>query len=623
MSTYGYNGKILRVNLSDGSSSVEEPGENFYRKYIGGRGFVSYYLLNELNPGIDPLSPENKLIFAAGVVTGHPVGGCGRNSVGAKSPLTCAYGDAEVGGFWGAELKHAGFDAIIIEGKAEKPVYLLIKDSKFEVRDASHLWGKTTGECQQIIKQELGDKDIRVAQIGPAGEKLVRYACILNDLHHAAGRCGLGAVMGSKNLKAIAIRGTNPPAAANPAQVKELAKWIHDSVESTVKAFYDQGTAGGLWVLNRSGGLPTRNFQEGVFAGADKISGRVLRDTILVARRSCFACPVHCKREVALNEPYKVDPMYGGPEYETLASLGSNCGIDNLAAISKGSEWCNANGLDTISAGVCISFAMECFERGILTTKDTDGIDLHFGNAESMLKLLQMITCRQGLGDLLANGVATAAMRIGKGSEEFAMHVKGQEIPMHEPRFKQGMGLGYAISPTGADHCHNIHDSLYTAPGPYMEEIKSLGLLNPLPAQNLGSEKVRMVNYFLQWRYLQNSLVFCQFVPLSPQQINELVGAVTGWNTTLWELMKVGERSINMTRVFNIREGWTGEFDKLPKRFFTPFSSGPLSGVAISQDQLEKARELYYKMAGWETPGGKPTVQKLQELDIEWATAKL
>ncbi len=348
----GYNGKILRVNLSQGEISVQQPGENFYRRYLGGRGFVSYYLLTELEPGGEPLSPENKLIFAAGVVTGAPVGGCGRNSVGAKSPLTGAYGDAEVGGYFGAELKRAGYDAIVFEGKSPRPVYLWIEGEKAELRDAGHLWGKPTAEAQELIWQELGDREIRTAQIGPAGEKLVRYACVTNDITHAAGRTGMGAVMGSKNLKAVAVRGRKAVELANPEAVKALAKWLSDTVVSDNKAMYDHGTPYLVVPLNKRGGLPTRNFQQGAFEGADNLSGRLLTDTMLVARRSCWACPVHCKREVQLEGPYSVSPTYGGPEYETIASVGSNCGVDDLKAVAKANEICNANGLDTISAGV-------------------------------------------------------------------------------------------------------------------------------------------------------------------------------------------------------------------------------------------------------------------------------
>ena len=457
--SYGYNGRILRVDLSSGKLATEEPPENFYRQYFGGEGFVAYFLLREIPKGADPLGPENKLIFAAGPLTGAPVGGCGRHSVGGKSPLTGGFGEAEAGGYWGAELKMAGLDAIIVEGRAQKPVYLFVHDGQAEIRDARHLWGLKVLECQKAIREELGDASVKVAQIGPGGENLVRFACVVNDLDAFAGRSGLGAVMGSKNLKAIACRGHQRPSLTDPEAVGVLARWIRDNGPLNGKAIRDMGTAQIINLLNRSGGLPTRNFQEGCFEGYEKINGQAMRDTILVKRRGCFACPIQCKREVKVGEPYHVDPGYGGPEYETIAALGSNCGIDDLKAIAKAHELTAAYGIDSISCGAAIGFAMECLERGLLTDKDTRGLDLRFGNSAAMLQMIEQIARRQGLGEVLAEGVARAARKIGTASEELAPHIKGQELPMHEPRWKQGMGIGFMISPTGADHCHNIHDS--------------------------------------------------------------------------------------------------------------------------------------------------------------------
>ena len=615
---YGYNGKILRVDLSRKTISVDEPEDNFYRRYLGGRGFISYYLLRELKAGVDPLSPENKLIFASGVVTGAPAGGCGRNSVGGKSPLTGAYGDAEVGGYWGAELKCAGYDAIIIDGKAESPVYLWIKDGETEIRDASHLWGKATAETQEIIRSDVGEQLARTAIIGQAGENLVRYACILNDVSHAAGRTGMGAVMGSKNLKAIAVRGHNRLTLANPGAVAALAKWLRDVVGIVMGGFSAQGTSVGLKALNREGGLPTRNLQQSVFEDADKITGRAMKESILVGRGSCYACPVRCKRVVSVSEPYQVDSVYGGPEYETLASFGSNCGISDLAAIAKANELCNAHGLDTISAGATVAFAMECFERGILSERDTGGLKLNFGNASAMVQVVDMIARRKGIGDILAEGVARAASRIGKGADEFALHIKGQEIPMHEPRYKQGLGLGYAISPKGADHTMSVHDSMYASEGPLLEETKALGILEPLALDDLSPSKVRMVVYHSCWQHLLDCLVMCNFMPFTYHQVEELVCGVTGWNSTVYELMKVGERCLAMTRAFNIREGLGRKDDLLPQRFFTPLPSGPLQGVGIDKDKFEQAKETFYSMLGWDKIDGIPGLGKLQELGIEW-----
>jgi len=609
---YGYNGKMLRVNLSNGKMSTEEPDDVFYRRYMGGRGFIGHYLLKELDPDVDPLGPDNKLIFATGVVTGGRIGGSGRNSVGAKSPLTNGYGEAEAGGYWGPELKRTGYDGIIFEGKSEKPVYLWIGDKGPELRGASRLWGKNVKETEEALREKHGDKQVKTALIGPAGENMVRVACILNDLSHAYGRSGMGAVMGSKNLKGVAVRGKNPPAMADPDKIKEIIKWTNANYS---KGMQDVGTAGGVTGLSRSGGLPTRNFKEGVFEGAEAISGQTMRDTILINRGTCYACPVKCKRVVKVDEPYKVDPAYGGPEYETIGALGSCCGVDNLAAIAKGNELCNAYSLDTIGTGATIAFAMECFENGLITKEDTGGIELKFGNADAMVKMVEMIAKREGIGDVLAEGSMRAGEKIGKGASDFAMQIKGQEFPMHEPRWKQGMGMGYAISPTGADHMQSIHDG---GSGEHPGGLLNLGVLKGLPANDLSPGKVRMFTYQQHWNSFKNCAGMCVFLPYGYQQGPEVIKAITGWNVTSWELMKVGERGTTMARAFNVLAGLTKEDDIMPKRMHEAFTSGPLEGVCVGEERLEDANSSYYGIMGWDEETGVPTKGKLQELDIEW-----
>jgi len=613
---YGYNGQILRVDLSRGITSTDALDELFCRKYLGGAGFVSYFLLKELRQGIDPLGPENKLIFALGPVTGVPLPGSGRDCVGAKSPLTGGYAKSEVGGFWGAELKHAGYDAIIVEGKAEKPVYLWIHDEEASIRDASHLWGKNTKETEQIIRDELGDSLIRVAGIGPAGENLVRFACVVNDLHNAAGRGGTGAVMGSKNLKAIAVRGHKRTKVAEPECLKELRQWVLAHRELWA-SYAELGTGAKMEASVEKGNVPIRNFLDGEFPEITKISGETLRDTIRIKMESCYACPVRCKKVVKVDEPYPVDPAYGGPEYETLASLGSNCGISDLKAIAKGNELCNAYSLDTISTGDVIAFAMECFENGLLTTEDTGGIELRFGNAEAMLKIIDLIAKCEGIGDLLAEGTARAAPKIGKGAVEFAMQVKGLEIPMHEPRLKAALGLGYAVNPHGADHMDNIHDTMYSQPGPSFDRVKPLGILEPLPADELGSRKVSLFRYVQQERIIRDCLVLCDFIPYDIEQVADILAAVTGWKTGTVEMLRVAERTLTMARLFNIREGLTAADDKLPNRFFQPKRNGVLSTKFYDPEQLEKAKSYYYTLMGWDAKTGIPTPEKLQELGIE------
>jgi len=614
----GYTGKILRVDLSTRTITTEEPEEHFYRRYLGGRGVIAYYLLKEVPRGVDALAPENLLIFSAGPITGVALPGAGRHSVGAKSPVTGGYGEAEAGGFFGAELKHAGFDAVIFKGKASSPVYLWISDGQAELRDASHLWGKTTGETQTLLRQELNDQRVRVSCIGPAGENLVRFACIINDRRDAAGRCGLGAVMGSKRLKAVAVRGTGKMETADPEKIKALVRYVRDCVPTRSKGLHDNGTAGGVPYLNANGGLPTRNFQQGQFELADNISGDTMRQTILIGRETCYICPIRCKRVVQTSDPFPTDPQYGGPEYETIAALGSNCGIGELAAIARANQLCNAYGLDTIATGSVIAFAMECAERGLLHSYQ----GLSFGNARAMLDLVEAIAFRRGLGDLLAEGSLQAAQSIGPAALPYAMHVKGQELPMHEPRWKMGMGLGYALSVTGADHMHNIHDSMYTKPGHALDDMRSLGILEPLPVNDLSLRKVRLLVYGTLARALDNYLQLCAFQPYDNLQKAEIVRAVTGWNVSLWELMKVSERGTTMARLFNVREGLRTQMDDLPNRMFEPFKDGPLAGIALERQAFLEARQAYYAMMGWDA-NGMPTPEKLAELDISWAEEAL
>jgi len=613
---FGYTGKILRVNLTGDKIQVETPDEKFYRRYFGGRALIAYYLLKETEPKIDALSPANKLIFATGILTGAPFSGSGRNSVGAKSPLTGAYGDAEVGGFWGAELKHAGFDAVIVEGKAKRPVYLWIHDGQAEIRDAKDLWGKEIDKSQELIRQELGDQNVRTAQIGPAGERLVRYACVVNDLKHTAGRTGMGAVMGSKNLKAIAARGHEKVKVFDSAKIREKVMWFNENMPKLASNLHNYGTGAVMDAFAATGNLPYHNFRDGDFPNPEALDAKTVRKTVSVGMETCFACTIRCKKVVKIEGKLNVDPKFGGPEYETLASLGSDCGIDDLAAVCKGNELCQRYGLDTISVGATIAFAMECFEKEILTKKDTGGMELNFGDSNAMLQTIGMIARREGIGDLLAEGVKRAGETLGPDAEKLAVHVKGLEVPMHEPRLKRALGLGYATSPTGADHVHNIHDTALD--DNMLRDMKSMGVLDPVPVEDFGPAKVRLFRYFSTLRHLFNCMVLCIFPPWSYEQKVELVNAVTGWNTTAFELWKVGDRALNMTRAYNFREGFTAKDDWLPDRFFHSHNVGALSKTAVDPEQLRNARRIYYVMSGWDEETGAPSRVKLEELDVGW-----
>jgi aldehyde:ferredoxin oxidoreductase len=629
---YGYNGKILHVNLTDGTLEVEEPGEAFYRRYMGGSALGMYYALKLIPPSADPLGPDNVLVLSLGVATGAAISGQSRVTATAKSPLSGAIGDAQAGGFWPAEAKSTGYDAFLFSGKAASPVYLWVHDGEAELRDASHLWGKVTGEVQTAIEEELGDPKIEVLQVGPAGEERVRFACIINMSNRAAGRTGMGAVMGSKNLKAVAVRGHRRPEIADRKALTSLARWGAENFEdSDVYSLGTDGTADVLSSQHEDGGLPTRNWASGVFPeGSETLAGATMSDTILKERDTCYACVVRCKRVVETEwQGRKVDPRYGGPEYETLATFGSYCGVTDLAAVSYANQLCNMYGMDTISCGATVAFAMDCFEKGIITAEDTGGVDLRFGSAEAMVEMTEQIAQRQGLGDLLAEGSGRAARHLGKGAEQLAVVVKDHDLPAHMPEVKRSLALIYAVNPFGADHQSHEHDPSYGDDyEDYKERMAALDLLDPQPATGLSTEKVRYAMYTQRLYSMMDSVNVCQFVYgpawqlYAPNQLVQMVQAVTGWDVSLWELMKVGERRLNMMRAFNSREGLTREHDVLPPKLAQPRAGGPSDGVFIDLAELEEAKSSYYAMSGWDDQG-RPTRAKLQELSLAWVADEL
>jgi aldehyde:ferredoxin oxidoreductase len=622
--TFGHWGKLLRVNLTTGNITTETLDEIFLRHYVGGWGFIGYYLLNELAPGIDPLGPDNKLVYATGPITGQPIAGGGRHMIGGKSPLTGGFSGSEAGGFFGAELKRAGWDAIIIEGVAASPVYLWIRDDQVELRPAAHLLGLETADVEERLREELGERHLRVSQCGPAGERLVRIANVMHDATRAAGRTGLGAVMGSKKLKAVVVRGSRRPPVADQSALAELARWFRDNYQQTGSAAYHTlGTVRLVRGNQEAGGLPTRNFQQGVFEGFEKLSAETMLNTITVGRDTCYGCPIRCKWVVEVkSDTYPVDRRYGGPEYEAVGSMGSLCGIDNLEMVAYGNQLCNANGLDTIGTGSTIAFAMECYERGLLTKEDTGGLDLRFGNAEALIEMIRRIIRREGLGNLLAEGSLRAAKRIGKGAEHYAVQIKGQEVAMHDPRVKYGHGLGIAVSPTGADHMHSVHDSGYASKGG-IAALEPFGIIEPLPFDNLSTDKARMVRYAMIWRVLDNLTGFCMFQMWSPQQKVDIIRAATGWETGLTDLWLAAERAYDMARAFNTREGFSPEDDMLPPRFFEHLPEGPVAGKSPTEAQYRAALADFYGMMGWDAATGAPTRGKLVDLGIGWVANML
>jgi aldehyde:ferredoxin oxidoreductase len=620
---FGYTGRILRVDLNSNTTGVERPPESFYRKYLGGQGIGLYYLLREMAPGADPLGPGNILTLSLSVVTGSRISGQSRVMVNAKSPLTGGIGDAQAGGYWPAEARAAGFDAIIIRGRAQRPVYLWIHDAEAELRDAEHLWGLVTGDAEELIRQELKDPKIQVMQIGPAGEKLVRYASIMNMSNRAAGRTGLGAVMGSKNLKAVAVRGTMRPEIADKGALAELVRWGRSHFEeSDVYGLGLFGTSEGVAPQNDDGGLPAYNWRSGVFDGYKALDGTTMSESILKGRDTCYACIVRCKRVVEVTEgPFQVDPRYGGPEYETLAAFGSYCGVSDLAAVSRANQICNMYGLDTISTGAVIAWAMDCFENGLLGPGETGGIELRFGNAQAMVQVTEMIARRQGVGDLLAEGMDRAAVNLGAELTDLAVSVKANPLPAHMPQVKRSLALIYAVNPYGADHMAHEHDPAYSE---YPDRMAELGLHDAQPDTVLNEEKVRFAVLTQRVYSLLNTVGLCQFVwgpsfqLYSTGQVAELVRAVTGWDVNLWELTKAGERSLNMMRLFNVREGFSRKEDVLPKKLFQPLEGGPSHGLRVTAEELDAAVPLYYAMCGWDQEG-RPGKAKLVELGLAWA----
>ena len=631
--SYGYTGNILHIDLSSKKHRIEHPPETFYRTYWGGRGLALYYMLKEMKPHTDPLSPDNLLIFAPGVLTGTPAPAMPRYTVCAKSPLTGAQGEAEAGGWWGPELKKAGFDALIIKGASTTPIYLWINEGNIEFKDASHLWGKDTGTTQKIIKEELADEKIRIAQIGLAGENLVRFANIVNELKHFNGRNGLGAVMGSKKLKAIAVRGTKSIDLYNKEKVSQVTREISKRVMENPlsRDLRELGTPGVIRPSYEAGCLPSYNWTTGYFKEGENLTAEIYNQTILKGTKGCYACPIRCKRVAEVNEPnLTVDPAYGGPEYETIVSLGSLCGISDLRYIAKANELCNKYTMDTISTGMVIAFAMQCYEEGLLTKEDTGGIKLTFGSKEALLILIGKMAHREGLGDLLSQGSYLASQKIGKGAEKFIHQVKKQEIPMHDPRVKTGVGLQYSLSDYGADHMKAPHDSFFKDQDSVgVKTMKGLGILEPVSPTDIGEEKVALFKLLDIYWTVFDILGVCDFgyVPRSVGTMGELleiIQSATGWETTWFELMKLGERSINMARIFNYREGFTAQDDTLPEVFYHNFKGGHLGGQgAINKKDFEKAIKLRYELMGWNPDTGIPTPAKLIELGLNWLVGEV
>jgi aldehyde:ferredoxin oxidoreductase len=618
----GYCGKILRINLAEQTAKEEKLPLEIAKGFIGGAGFGIKYLYDEVDVGTDPLSPDNKLIFAPGPFSGTTIPCASRMAVTGKSPLTGAVGMALTGGYFPVELKYAGYDALIVEGKAEQPTYIWIKDGKTQFRSAKKVWGMRTTDTQQTIKNELNDQNVRIACIGPAGENLSKLACIINELR-AVGRKGLGAVMGSKNLKAIALRGSGKVSIADKEKLKVAnGKFTKAMKESEVlyPMFSKLGTSMIVDHICEMGIFPGKNFSAtGEFAPVDNI-GVEVQETRTVGSEHCYGCPVGCSQLKLAKTGAYAGILAEGPEFETMYSFGGMTGVDNIDAIIAADRLSDELGLDTISAGATISFAMELFEKGILSKDDTGGLELNFGNHEAMVTLLRLMAYREGIGDILSDGVKVAAEKIGKVTKQYAMHVKGLELPGYDVRGAKAHGLNYATSYTGADHNRGYaFQEIFGIPLPYEVDrfvVEGKGKLTK------WNQDVRSATC--------DAPTMCAFLldmavsAIATKNTADLMEAVTGLSYTPDEVQQVGERINNLARAFNAREGFTRTDDTLPERLMTePLKEGASKGHFISKDDLKQMLDEYYTERGWDLSTGSPTKEKLEELGLGYVADEL
>lgn len=595
---FGYQGKVLRIDLSTGIFNVEALDEALAKKYIGGRGLGTKMYADEVSPDIDALSPENKLFFVTGPITGTQTPTGGRYMVITKSPLTGTIASSNSGGYWGPELKFAGYDIIIAEGKAEKPVYVLIEDDKIEIRDASHLWGKVVSETTEILESETPEKS-RILTIGPAGEKLSNMAAIMNDYDRAAGRSGVGAVMGSKNLKAIVVRGTGKVEVAQPDTLKEVTKvWLQKIKENGVtgQGLPTYGTAVLVNIINENGVFPTNNFQTSHFDEAEQISGETLTEKYLVKKDPCYRCPIACGRYC------KVDDIEGGgPEYETIWCFGGDCGVSDMGAVIKANYWCNEMGLDTISAGSTIAAAMELYQKGFIKDEELDGLSLKFGDAEAVVEWTKRMGMREGFGDKMADG--SYRLADSYGVPELSMSVKKQELPAYDPRGIQGQGLQYATSNRGGCHVRG-----------YMISPEILGLPEKLDRFTLEG-KAAWVKIFQDLTAFIDSSGLCLFTSfaISADDYAELMNAILGTEWTAEDVLMAGERIWNIERLYNLEAGVDPSQDTLPKRLLDdPIPEGPSKGNVA---RLSELLPEYYELRGWGNDG-IPTQERKDLLGI-------
>jgi aldehyde:ferredoxin oxidoreductase len=618
----GYTGNILRVDLSKKSIDKIHLSDDFYRTYLGGSAFGAYFLANENRVCAQPLGHENIITIAPGVTTGAAISGVSRCCVSALSPETGGIGDSQLGGSIGPAVKRAGYDAIVISGKAEKPSYLMIDGDRAEINDASHLWGKTILQAYDTLISEHGKTKLSILQCGPAGEACVRFACLLGDLHDVAGRNGMGAVFGSKNLRAVVVHGYGKIAFDDETGIKALAKRGIKRIPNfgfpeILKKF---GTPGILGVQAESGNLATHNYSRSWHENYKMLDGASFVPKIGAGGTTCFACAVSCRKKVKVDQPYDVSDRLGGPEFETLGLLGSNLGITDPKAVAKANELCNNFGLDTISTGGVAAYFFECLEKGLISAETAGRRRLGFNDPESLFWLIDQIVNRRGIGHILADGLKTAVDRFGDKTAAFAIEIKNKVPAAHMAQVKPSQALMYAVCPIGADHMSSEHDWLLSSQS---DLSKSLGILGGGELDCTDLNKVRMTVYSQYYYSMLDTLCLCMFCwgcgnLYSYDDILELIRCTTGWESSFWELIKVGERRVNMQRQINAQRGFSRKDDMLPGRLFEPLPDGPAKGRYVDAKSFSEMVEQYYDLMGWDRHTGNPFPGKLSELGLEW-----
>jgi aldehyde:ferredoxin oxidoreductase len=617
----GYNEIVLRVDLNSGKIEKHQFNQEFYRTYLGGGAVGTYFLLKEAPPGCDPLSEHNILTVAPGVTTGAAVSGASRCSITAISPLTGMTGDSQAGGNIGPFIKRSGYDAVVIAGRSEKPCFLRVDCDRVEIKDAAHLASRSVVEVQAALEKDLGGEQWSILQCGPAGERLVRFACLMADKNDVGGRTGLGAVFGSKNLRALCVRGSGEIAFADSQGLTELNRQAAQRLPGSgfPATLSKHGTPGVVGFQAESGNFATHNYSRGFTPEYKKLDGASFGPTLGAGATTCFGCVVRCRKKVKADSPYPLTDQLGGPEFETLGLMGSNLDITDPKSVARASQLCGHYGIDTITMGGLAGYVFECAEKGLIPPEALDGRKVGFSNPEDLFWLIEKTANRDGIGDILADGFTAAISKFGEKTAPFAIQVKNQGLAVHMPQVKPSQALMYAVGPIGPDHQSSEHDWLMEAG----EDCLGLGIIGRGDRQSTNLAKVRMTVYSQYYYSLLDTLCLCMFCwgpgnLFSYRDLEDLLRHTTGWHCTFFELMKAGERRINMMRQLNARRGFSRSDDRLPERVFHPLPDGPSRGCHVDRKAFCEMLDAYYGFMGWDPQTGNPTRGKLMELGLDW-----